>query len=329
MKKSIYLWGLAVVALSSCTQSDVVEMPDSRAIGFSSFVNNNVRDVTEVETGSIGTGFYVFGNYGTGGSWTGQAFNNEISTSDYYWQAGQTYRFGAYANGVNGKIDDASFDASTQTLAFPSYTPDDAKDLIAATTGDIDADTYIGNKNKVGLTFKHLLSQVKLTFTTDAAAVYNMTITNVKINGAVSTSTATYANNVITWNPSKASEASTGKDGYTYDALSNAAKISSGVSCSQSKLVIPQSETNNLTVTFTATISGEATGSATFTANLGHAISGITENTWTNGHRYNYIAEVPLNKVIDSPDDKVKIEFTPTVEGWEDKGAVNAPVTKS
>lgn len=328
MKKSIYLLGMAVAALSSCSQSDVVEMPDSRAIGFSSFVNNNVRDVTEVETGTIGTGFYVFGNYGTGGSWTGQAFNNEISTSDYYWKAGQTYRFGAYANGVNGKIDGASFNAGTQTLTFPSYTPDDAEDLIAVTTGDLDADTYIGSKNKVGLTFKHLLSQVKLTFTTDAAAVYNMTITNVKINGAVSTSTATYVNNVITWNPSKASEASTGKDGYTYNALSNAAKISSGVSCSQSKLVIPQSETNSLTVTFTATISDEATGSATFTANLGHSISGITADTWTNGYRYNYIANVPLEKVIENPTGKVKIEFTPTVEEWEDKGAVDVTVTK-
>lgn len=328
MKKSIYLLGMAVAALSSCSQSDVVEMPESRAIGFSSFVNNNVRDVTEVETGSIGTGFYVFGNYGTEGSWTGQAFNNEISTSAYYWQAGQTYRFGAYADGVNGKIADASFDAGTQTLTFPSYTPDDAKDLIATTTGNFDADTYISSKDKVGLTFKHLLSQVKLTFTTDAAAVYNMTITNVKINGAVSTSTATYTNGAITWNPSKASEASTGKDGYTYDALSNEAKISSGVSCSQSKLVIPQSETGSLTVTFTATISGEAEGTATFTANLGHSISGIDANTWTNGYRYNYIANVPLDKVIENPTEKVKIEFTPTVEGWEDKDAGNVTVTK-
>ena len=327
MKKSIYLWGLAVVALSSCTQSDVVEMPDSRAIGFSSFVNNNVRDVTEVETGSIGTGFYVFGNYGTGGSWSGQAFNNEISTSTYYWQAGQTYRFGAYANGVNGKIDGASFNASTQTLTFPSYTPDDAKDLIAATTGDIIANDYISG-NKVGLTFKHLLSQVKLTFTTDAAAVYNMTITEVKINGAVSTSTATYTDGAITWNPSKASEASTGKEGYTYDALSNEAKISSGVSCSQSKLVIPQSETNNLTVTFKATISGEATGSATFTANLGHTISGITADTWTNGYRYNYIANVPLNEVIENPGEKVKIEFTPRVDPWEDEQNTNVTPNK-
>lgn len=328
MKKSIYLLGMAVAALSSCSQSDVVEMPDSRAIGFSSFVNNNVRDVTEVETGTIGTGFYVFGNYGTEDSWTGQAFNNEISTSAYYWQAGQTYRFGAYANGVNGKIVDASFDAATQTLTFPSYTPGDAKDLIAATTESLDADTYIGNKNKVGLTFKHLLSQVKLTFTTDAAAVYNMTITEVKINSAVSTSTATYTNNVITWNPSKAADAITGKEGYEYNALSNEAKISSGVSCSQSKLVIPQSETNTLTVTFKATISGEADGTATFTANLGHSISGIDANTWTNGYRYNYIANVPLDQVIENPTGKVKIEFTPTVTGWEDKDAGNVTVTK-
>lgn len=328
MKKSLFVLGVAVAALASCMQNEVVDIPQNRAIGFNAFVNNQTKAVTEVETATIGTDFYVFGNYGTSDTWTGQSFNNEISTAVYYWQTGQTYRFGAYKDG-GAKNATVRFDATGQALTFPDYTPDDAKDLIAAVAGDFAADTYIGNSNPVGLNFKHLLSQVKLTFKTDAAAVYNMTITSVKINGALSQSTATYTNGTVTWKPAAAAGTGTTNNGYSYDALSNSGVISSGVISEQSKLVIPQSGTNSLTVTFTATISGEATGTAEFTADLGHSITSLDANTWTHGYRYNYIADVKLEDVIDNPDGKVKITFTPTVEDWEDaEPGVDLPVTE-
>lgn len=313
MKKSLFVLGVAVAALTSCTQNEVVDIPQNRAIGFSAFVNNQTKGVTEVTSETIGTDFYVFGNYGTKGSWTGQSFNNEISTAVYYWQADQTYRFGAYKDG-GAKNATVQFDAATKKLTFPDYTPNDENDLIAAVTGDVTG------TNAVGLNFKHLLSQVKLTFKTDAAAVYTMTITNVKINGALSQSTATYTDGVVAWNPSAAAGTGTTNNGYSYTELSNFGKISSGVISEQSKLVIPQSGTNSLTVTFTATISGEATGTADFTADLSHSISDLTENTWTHGYRYNYIADVKLEDVIDNPEGKVKITFTPTVEKWKDAG---------
>lgn len=327
MKKSLFVLGVAVAALASCTQNEVLEVAENRAIGFNAFVNNQTKAVTEVETATIGTDFYVFGNYGTGGTWTGQSFNNEISTAEYYWKADQTYRFGAYKDG-GAKNDDVTFNAADKTLTFPNYTPNDEKDLIAAVTGDVVANDYISGPTAVGLTFNHLLSQVKLTFKTDAAAVYNMKISNVQINGALSQSTATY-NGTVTWNPSAAA-AETTNNGYSYDNLSNSGVISSGVISEQSKLVIPQSGTNDLTVTFTATISGnEATGTADFTATLGHAISGLTGNTWTNGYRYNYIANVELSKVIENPEGKVQITFTPTVEEWKDaESGVDLPVSE-
>lgn len=328
MKKSLFVLGVAVAALTSCTQNEVVDIPQNRAIGFSAFVNNQTKGVTEVASETIGTDFYVFGNYGTKGSWAGQSFNNEISTAVYYWQADQTYRFGAYKDG-GAKNATVQFDAATKKLTFPDYMPDDAKDLIAAVTADIVANDYTAGPNAVGLNFKHLLSQVKLTFKTDAAAVYNMTITNVKINGALSQSTVTYTDGVVAWNPSAAAGTGTTNNGYSYTNLSNFGKISSGVISEQSKLVIPQSGTNSLTVTFTATISGEATGTADFTADLSHSISDLTENTWTHGYRYNYIADVKLEDVIDNPEGKVKITFTPTVEDWEDaEPGVDLPVTE-
>lgn len=328
MKKQILTVAVAALALAGCSKSETVEVAGNRAIGFNSFVNKNTRAVKTIDDASaLGTNFYVFGRYGTAPSpdWNGIAFDNEISTAVYYWQAGKTYCFGAYANGANranGKINDATFDAGTQTLTFPGYTPDDTKDLVAAVAGNIAANDHnsLPSGTPVELNFKHLLSQVKLTFTTDAAATYNMTITDVKIEGAVSTADGKY-NGTATWTK-KATE------GYTYEEFGTTAEggkvISSGVPADQVKFVIPQGNTNGLKVTFTATLKGtEATGTATFEATLEHALS--TANTWMPQYCYNYTANVPLEKVIENPEGKVKITFNPSLDPWEDLRNTDIP----
>lgn len=314
MKRSLFWLGAAAMALASCTNSEVMEVAENRAIGFSSFVGKPTKAVTPVT--SLSDNYYVFGNYGDGSAWDGQAFNNEINTATYYWQTGKTYRFGAYADGAGGKLDNTqvSFSAGDKRLTFTNYTPDDAKDLVAAVTEDIEETNY-GTGTAVPLTFNHMLSQVKLTFTTDAADTYKLTITDVKINGAVSTATGTYTTSGASWDRGTAS------NGYSYEDFKTAADgtiaISKEAPASQVKLVIPQGSTNGLTVTFTATIKGEDTGTTNFTANLTHAQSGH-ENTWMPGYCYNYTAYVELSKVIDNAGSKVKITFTPTVTPWED-----------
>ena len=253
MKKSIYLLGMAVAALSSCSQSDVVEMPESRAIGFNTFVNNNTRAVNEVAKGDLTGTFYVFANYGSG-DFANKAFDNEPSTALHYWEASMNYRFGAYQNGTE-KINGATFTPaeSASVLTFPNYTPNDQNDLIAA-FGTATTGTNVTGQAKVGLTFSHLLSQVKFTFTTDATAAYNLTISDVKITNAISKSTCTYTAGTpnIVW------ESTTGveKNGYAYEDFNEGKAISIENSASQSKLVIPQSGTNLIKVTFKAKVDG-------------------------------------------------------------------------
>lgn len=329
MKRSLFMLGVAVAALSGCSQSEILEVAEGRAIGFSSFVNNNTRAVDEVTEGNLSQ-YYVFGNYGSAGAsdWSGQAFNNELNTTLYYWQPGKIYRFGAYADGNGGKIaslgEDAtvSFDAATPKLTFTNYTPDDKKDLVAAVTGNETADTYISSKTQVPLNFKHLLSQVKLTFTSTAAATYKLTISDVRIEGAVSTCTGEYTTTGVTWN----TVGSTTKNGYVYDFFGTEDRvISSGVSQYQSKLVIPQSGTEQLYVYFTATIKGEEpSGSADLTkkfkATLGHtaADEDSDNNKWQPSYCYNYIANVEIKHIVDNPDDLVEIEFdVKGVEEWK------------
>lgn len=326
MKRSLFMLGVAVAALSSCSQSEILEVAEGRAIGFSSFVNNNTRAVDEVTKDNLSQ-YYVFGNYGSDGAsdWSGQAFNNELNTTLYYWQPGKIYRFGAYADGNGGKIASpaVSFDAATQKLTFTNYNPDDTKDLVAAVTGDETADTYIASSGtKVPLNFKHLLSQVKLTFTSTAAATYKLTISDVRIAEAVSTCTGEYTTTGVTWN----TDGSTTKNGYVYNFFGTEGKeISSGVSQYQSKLVIPQSGTEQLYVYFTATITGEEPSGSTnltkkFKAALGHtAADGDSDNNkWQPSYCYNYIANVEIKDIVDNPDNLVEINFEVTgVEEWK------------
>lgn len=63
MKNSLFLLGAAaVVALSSCTKNEVLEVAENRAIGFDAFVNNNTRAEADVTSDKIAK-FWVFGGY--------------------------------------------------------------------------------------------------------------------------------------------------------------------------------------------------------------------------------------------------------------------------
>lgn len=324
MKRSLFMLGVAVAALSGCSQSEILEVAEGRAIGFSSFVNNNTRAVTEVNKDNLSQ-YYVFGNYGSDGAsdWSGQAFNNELNTTLYYWQPGKIYRFGAYADGNGGKIASSAvdFDAANSKLTFTNYTPDNTKDLVAAVTENQTANDHSNEKNDpVQLNFKHLLSQVKLTFTSTAAETYKLTISDVRIDGAVSTCTGEYTTSGVTWN----TNVSPVKDGYVYDFFGTEGKeISSGVSQYQSKLVIPQSGTEQLYVYFTATIKGEKPSESinltkNFKAALGHAVADVDANTWEPSYCYNYIANVEIKDIVDNKNDLVEIKFdVKGVEEWK------------
>lgn len=312
MKKSFLMFGVAAMALASCTQNEVVEYAENRAIQFDTFVNNNTRAVTEVA--SL-TNFYVFGEFGdSDGSYGNQVYGNELNTTTHYWVASKYYSFGAYADGDGGKISNAQFDATNQKLTFPSYTPDDTKDLVVAIAKHT-TNATVTDEASVDLTFDHMLSQVKFTFKTTDADAYTLKISELKINGAVTTATGTYTNGVIDWSTNPV----TGN--YAYTGITDVAVEKNDYTASEVKLVIPQANTGNLNVTFKATISGPdfAEKSSTFTADLGYTageVSGTRDNTWTPGFVYNYIATINGDQ-IDPALKNQKIEFTSTVTPWK------------
>jgi len=332
MKKNLILMGAAIAALSSCTQSEVLDVPESKAIRFSSFVDKPTRTVTEVTNL---TNFYVFGNFGTASPYDGVAYNNESNTQTYYWAAKDNiYKFGAYANGENGKLDNVTFapgegdETAMGTLTFSNYQPqleaNKGKDLVAAVanhkvTGSEDTNT------KVDLTFKHLLSQVKFTFKTTDADTYTLKIHDIKIdNNAISKANCTFDGTNIAWATEGAE-----KNGYTYDEIADIAVATAldGENApyqgSSVEMVIPQSDTNNIKVTFSATVSGGGFAepkTGNFEANLDYAkgdVAETTDNTWTPGYRYNYIATINADQIDPTLETK-KINFDVTVDTWKD-----------
>lgn len=331
MKKSLFMLGVAVAALSGCSQSEILELAEGRAIGFSSFVNNNTRAaITEITGKENLNTYYVYGYH----SYATPVFENVKVTADgteytAYWEQGKTYNFAAYSNG-NQKIDsDISFSASAgdKKLTISNYTPDNANDLVAAIAEDLTCNDP-STQGKVGLTFKHLLSQVKFTFTNTDSRSYTMKISDIQIANAIKTAkvefTGTGSTAVPVWSGSP-----TGSDvpAYEFDDLNDiAADGTHETEC----LVIPQSN-ENLQVTFTATFWDNASSeenpirTGKFVASLKYdnleSVEETEANKWTAGFRYNYTATVNASQIEDTqnPTELYPIEFeVKAVEGWND-----------
>lgn len=333
MKKSFLMLGVAAMALASCTQNEVVEYADSRAIQFDAFVGKSTRAVTELETAGL-TQFNVFA-YHTGnvvdynnvavkGSGSGTGWKAEANA---YWQAGNAYEFAAYSDQNAAISSGVSF--ADKTLTFTSYTVGE-KDLVAAQTSVTGVTAQYSTP--VDLTFYHMLSQIKFTFKNSDAAEYNLAISDIKIT-AGKTAKGEFKMNeggtpAISW-----TNASNGE--YTITDIADIANGPSGSTASESLLILPQS-TTSLKVTFTARLT-DAGNNVIATGNFEAPLT-ISEDggAWKPGYRYNYIAElngrdVPVNPVDPSePGDEedpkpTVIQFNVVeVDSWEDSNAAGS-----
>ena len=188
MKTKLWMLGAAVAALTSCTQSEVVEIPESQVIGFEPFVEKHTRAVQNISTVDQITYFNVFGYHAdhTDGTPTGnwsEEFKNhyvELTTAaggtTYwlnekagYWEANQLFRFAAYTNGSNEEKLTATYTPGEDVLKITGYSVTDASvaepaekpDLLAAISGDR-ITTSVDNNTDVVFNFRHMLTKVTL-----------------------------------------------------------------------------------------------------------------------------------------------------------------------
>lgn len=308
MKNSLFLLGAAaVVALSSCSQSDVMEVAENRAIGFNAFVNNATKAATEFTGTADPSEIYVIGFYGeNNGVLDQKVFNNEPGNYQYFWNIGKDYIFGAYADGKQGKVANATFDPTLSKLTFESYTPS-TKDLVAAISDKIS--NVQADQGKVSLTFKHMLAQVGFTFNTKVGEGYTLAISNIQIENAIKTATGTYTTSAISWTGGSATEE--GVASYSYTDI---ADLANGTNTnSEFNLVIPQTVTG-IKVTFTASISGVGIDPAK-TREIEVELPAGTVEEWKAGYKYNYTTTINGENITD---ELKPIEFqVETIPVWE------------
>lgn len=333
MKKSFLMLGVAAMALASCTQNEVVEYAENRAIQFDAFVNNNTRaGITEIgNTGAL-TEYYVYGYH----SDNVPVFENVKVTSagvekSAYWQQNKIYNFAAYSDGNAKLTSGVSFAAKTNTLTISDYTPNNSRDLVAAVADELTCSNP-QTQEEVELSFKHMLSQVKFTFNNDNSRSYTMKISDIKISNAIKTGTGTLVgNSVATWSGSLTGE---GVEAYSFDGLEDIAEDGTH---STACLVIPQNNAD-LKVTFTATFWDEGSSEtqpikkgqfvASLKYNNSDSVTGTEASKWTAGFRYNYTVTINGDDINDTqnPGTLYPIEFEVTeVSDWGDASQSTTP----
>ena len=318
MKKNLWVLGMAVAALTSCTQSEVLEIPESRAIGFNMHVDKNSRNaLTDVNKTSIQE-FHVFGYYREipnlgqdtpTGDFVSLFNNTQVERTDAkaetwtysgvkYWQTYTQYRFAAYANGLNEahlSVDDAdnvnkvAYDPTADAMIFTNYKAEGDNDLVAAITSDIITGASITSP-EVPFSFDHMLSKIGFSFYGNTQTT--LKISDVTINGACTTGNATYTyqtgadnKNLIAW---------TGLGGTTvYTSSSTENALGSSVT-RYVFYVIPQANTN-ATVSFCLTTydaNGDKIDKTKYTANLQTTATNHV-GVWKEGYVYEYYPLFP------------------------------------
>lgn len=178
MKKSLFMLGAAIVALSSCTQDEVLNVNENRVISFESHVNKSTRAVTE--TTSALQDFFVFGYYGAGAT---NVFNNVAVADDVQttvlWTAASDYYFAAYATANTFSVKKNNVTFAEGKLTFADYAVTDTEDLVAAVTPKIDNSSM--TQSTVDLDFKHMLSKVAFELT-NSSSQYKMRVADITFN---------------------------------------------------------------------------------------------------------------------------------------------------
>lgn len=341
MKKMLFVLGVATVAMTSCSNDEVVEMNQSSLIQFETFVNKGTRAVTDVTNPTINDGihesglnkFFVYGyrmndgnrtnvfdgipvtwvnkNGDEGNKWT---YNEGAHTP---WTGGNYY-FAAYANENNAnEALDNTVTFTEGALKIASYEVNDAQDLVAA-WANVDFNSIVSHT--VSLNFQHMLSKVYFEITNGDNENLSMTISDITINVKPS-GDCTYDGTSITWDNLTTFSDLTFNGTGTYSKDNTNTFISTGnYFTSTDHLVIPgqnitENQTAAVTASFTVNFYNQA-GLLMYTKECNDISLDIVDG-WKPGLIYKYTTSVTATMPT--------IEFGVSVEGWPND-ATDTPI---
>lgn len=302
MKRSLFMLGVAVAALSGCSNNEVLDIAESNAIKFSNtFVGKPTRGVTapELTTDNLKE-MYVFASNEEGdvfdvnpklvyriGETNEWGYDNLVA-----WEASKNYNFVAYAGKNLGESVEANTD--NKSLKFIDIDvngdKDNQFDLLYSNTVERSTATVEGNST-IDFTFEHLLSMVQFTLKSGFGATTEVKITNFKFYGVKTTGSYDASQESPVWTFSSSDANNEGDTDFTsadeeiaqYDAVATKDVVNSWV-------IIPQKNTdseNVKMVTFTVNVVDGESDTQIGTEKIFKAK--IPSITWEKGYRYNYI----------------------------------------
>lgn len=349
MKKNVWLFGMAVAALTSCTQSEVVDIPESRVIDFETFVDKLTRasdDVIDAESAKFKE-FYVYAAKGEKATPDAAITFDETLVLDQKqvkggrgswsyephatWVSDNYYRFAAYANGnadgsatqakLEGKVTfkkGTTLTAQDWGLSFDDYQVAEGKDLVVAIADEKYTGTLASEPGSVALNFKHILSKVEFRFYyTPTVSGQYLEIDPFGFDAATMGDCETHytgSESLIgaTWTP--ASFTTDGTDGFCYSYFDGEeatdGKLTSG-NIHEAHYVIPQANTSLVVPRITIkTMNAEGeVQSVQSFTNVSLAVTTPGHTSWQPGYVYRY--EATLSGKLH------EIHFTTSVKNWD------------
>ncbi len=314
--KKLFISMLAVAALASCSQEDVIVADKGDLIGFNSFVENSTRAAVDPSYGQGAqnlTEFQVWGSVNGGNGlvaiFAGADVEGQVGYADnektqpniwycdvkQYWIKDAKYNFAALVNAT----DDLTLENFLPTKVN-GFVANGSTDLLYARSEEI---TGLASGNgPVNFNFEHLLSKVKFTVKNNskAAEEYSFKVNNIVIKGK-NTGDVTLASKV--WDTSAATE----DTNYPVaEIVVNKDTADAGEECTQELLLIP----GDFDITFNVDIYNGTTklGSQSYPV-----AGGAYEKTLAVGCAYNFVITVAVGEEI-----TFSVENQPT---WNDQPA--------
>lgn len=343
MKKNLFICLSLAAMLSGCTTEEEVSRSDFKALSFETFVGRGTRAVPK-SAFSDGDDFGIFAyRHGTD-SWSADVtktlFMDNVKVSmqggawtyspTKYWEEGVNHTFLAYSPYnenylINGEelwgITTATKASEQKDLLYTIPEAGAGKDLVWKDAG-----------TKVVMTFRHALSQIRISASTDQdySGYYIATIRKVQLKGIGNTGN-------LNLNTADAAQSPWSRQGSTIPAESGIYTVETEtlnipLTTEESLLngennlfmQIPQEIANDETATFEITYDIEATeaGNVSNAATGKKAVIKIPSVTWEHNHIYHYKIQMDLQQLLNL---KPVLVAEPEVVEWEAGGETKLP----
>ena len=304
MKKFFFCAAAAIVALASCSKTQVVYNDAPQEIGFKAVTGAITKapiEGTELpKTSSMVV--YASKSDAEAGTYT-EYFSNAVfswktsywgGTTSKYWPESGYLKFIAYYPSSIASNDDSGVEGNaTTTIVIENVDATDQTDILYTHLTNAQA---CARKPEVPMTFFHALAQVQVTAKVSDANMTDVNVTNVVLTTPILKGNLTLTGAGATW-----SSQTNGTDITMNNVIGEVDLDTDAKTLGTGALVVPGTASSSLVVTYT--IGGLEVTTAPIS---------ITD-TWEKGKKYIYNLTIGLDE----------IKLSPSVSDWEDADSEN------